>query len=228
MSRAVSSIPVWDLPTRLFHWALVLLVAGGWLSQKYGAVLFGDIMMSWHKWNGYTLLTLLLFRILWGFVGTSTARFTDFFPTPARLWRYFSSGLRSKYAGHNPLGALSVFALLGLVSLQAFSGLFTTDDILVNGPLRWQVSAELASLFDTLHSRAFDILLVLIVIHIAAIAFYRFVARDDLLTPMLTGRKTAHQVPADASIKFRSLWLALGCLIVAAVLVWLGVNFGRW
>jgi len=99
---------------------------------------------------------------------------------------------------------------------------------LVNGPLRWLISAELASFFDTVHSRAFDILLILIAIHILAIAFYRFVLRDDLLSPMLTGRKALTQLPLDAQVKFRSLWLALGCLLVAGALVWTGVNFGRW
>ena len=228
MAMAKSTIPVWDLPTRLFHWALVLLVAGGWLSQQFGGALFGDIMMSWHKWNGYAVLTLLVFRLLWGLVGSDTARFSDFFPTPARLKQYFSSGLRLHYAGHNPLGALSVFALLFLVGLQAVSGLFATDDILVNGPLRWLVSAETASFLDTLHSRIFDVLLIIIGIHVAAILFYRFVAKDDLLTPMITGRKTAAQVPADTVVRFRSVWLALACLLIAAALVWLAVNYGRW
>lgn len=224
MSRSSPcNIPTWDLPTRLFHWAVVILVAGGWLSHKYG-----DFTLIWHKWNGYVLLTLLLFRLLWGLVGSSTSRFSDFFAGPVKVYRYLRGGLRDKHLGHNPAGSLSVFALLLLMFIQAISGLFATDDIFFNGPLRSLVARDTADLLDSIHRRAYDILLILVGLHLAALTFYRFARKDNLVKPMITGRKCPEDVPPGAAARFRPLWLALICLAIAALTVWLSLNAWRW
>ena len=217
-------IPAWDLPTRLFHWSVVVLVAGGWLSHKYG----DPLTMTWHKWNGYALLTLLLFRVLWGLVGSSTARFSHFLAGPRRIVAYLRGGLRDKHLGHNPAGSLSVLAMLAVMFTQAFTGLFSTDDILVNGPLRWLVARETADFLDSIHRRGYDILLILIGLHLAALAFYRIVHKDNLVKPMITGYKCPENVPPGSAAVFRPLWLAAFCLAVAAFIVWFGLNVWRW
>jgi cytochrome b len=224
ISSTRCNVPAWDLPIRLFHWAVVILVAGGWLSHKYG----DPLTMSWHKWNGYILLTLLLFRLMWGLIGSSTARFSDFLAGPVKVFRYLRGGLQEKYLGHNPAGSLSVLALLGVMFIQAFTGLFSTDDILVNGPLRWLVSRETADFLDSIHRRAYDILLILVGLHLVAIAFYRLFRQDNLVMPMITGYKCPEHVPERAAAHFRPLWLALLCLLLAAFLVWFGLNVWRW
>lgn len=217
------NVPTWDLPTRFFHWSVVILVASGWLSYK-----FGDFNMNWHRWNGYALLTLLLFRVLWGLVGSSTSRFSDFFAGPLKVWRYVRGGMRDKYLGHNPAGSLSVFALLLLMFVQAFSGLFATDDIFVNGPLRWLVARETADLLDMIHRNTYHILLILVGLHLGALTFYRVFRKDNLVTPMITGYKCPEHVPAGAAAHWRPIWLALICLAVAAFIVWFGLNVWRW
>ncbi|MBE0509880.1 MAG: cytochrome b/b6 domain-containing protein [Chromatiales bacterium] len=216
-------VRTWDIPTRIFHWAVVILVAGGWLSHKYG-----DFTLIWHKWNGYALLTLLLFRLMWGVVGSSTARFTQFPISPRSIFGYLRSGMHQKFLGHNPLGSLSVLALLLAMFVQAFSGLFATDDIIVNGPLRWLVARETASFLDSIHRQAYDILLMLVGLHLAAIFYYRFVRKDNLITPMITGYKCPEQVPEGAAAQWRPIWLALICLGIAAFIVWFGINVWRW
>lgn len=222
-SQSLCRVPVWDLPTRIFHWLTVILIAGGWLSQQYG-----DFQLTWHKWNGYLLLTLLVFRMLWGVVGSSTARFSHFFAGPLTVWRYLRQPGHQPSLGHNPLGSLSVFALLGLMLAQAVSGLFATDDIFFNGPLRAVVSSEVADWLDQLHRHAYDWLLVLVGLHISAVLFYRLVRRDNLIKPMVTGYKCPEQVPAGEQARWQPLWLALVCLAVAALLVWAGLNAWHW
>ncbi len=217
------NVPTWDLPTRIFHWSVVIIVASGWLSHRYG-----DFTMVWHKWNGYALLTLLLFRLLWGVVGSSTSRFSDFFSGPVKVFRYIQGGMRDKYLGHNPAGSLSVFAMLLLMFIQAFSGLFATDDIFVNGALRSLVERDTADFLDSIHRQAYDILLVLIGLHLAALAYYRIFRKDNLVKPMITGYKCPEHVPAGAAAHWRPIWLALICLAIAALTVWLGLNAWRW
>ena len=122
-------VPTWDLPTRIFHWALVLLIIDAWVSYS-----FGDVLMRWHMWNGYALLTLVLFRLMWGIWGSNTARFSGFVASPLRVVRYLRALARGEdehYLGHNPAGGWSVLVLLGLILVQGVCGLFASDDILV-------------------------------------------------------------------------------------------------
>jgi cytochrome b len=219
--KQTRDIPVWDLPTRLFHWLLVLLVAGAWLSHE-----FGDVTLTWHSWNGYALLTLLLFRLLWGIVGSSTARFADFVSGPRTVLHYLRN--HRPTLGHNPAGGWSVLALLAVLLTQALAGLFATDDIIVSGPLNFLVKSDTAALLSSIHRLGFYVLLGLVVLHLAALAFHRFVHGDDLVRAMISGRKPADRVPPGAAAALRPLWLAVLCLACAALAVWLGVSMWGW
>lgn len=208
---------VWDLPTRLFHWGLVLLVAGLWVSGKTGA-------LNLHMTLGKAALALLLFRLAWGIAGSDTARFSQFVKGPRAVADYLRAtriGRPWPTPGHNPLGAFSVLALMALALVQAVSGLFTTDDILVEGPLTHLVSGHTASLLSSVHRIGFWLLLALVALHVAAIIFYRVAKREDLLRPMVTGRKrlAAGIRPPRMADGRRALVLAAA----AAALVWGGL-----
>ncbi len=175
-------IRLWDLPTRLFHWLLVLAIAASVVSGQLGGNL-----IDWHGKIGLFILGLIVFRLVWGLIGSTYARFTQFFPTPARLRAY----LRGEWhgVGHNPLGALSVFGLIGLIGLQVVSGLFSNDDISFVGPLFDLVSRDLSNQLTGLHKLSSNGLFVLIGLHVAAIAFYAHVKKDNLIKPMVVGWK---------------------------------------
>jgi cytochrome b len=175
-------IRVWDLPTRLFHWGLVILVVALIISGKIGGNL-----IDWHGKFGLAILGLLTFRIIWGLVGSTYARFASFFPTPGRIRAYFRG--EWKEPGHNPLGALSVFALLGLLALQVATGLPGNDDIAFRGPLFDLVGKALSDRMTGIHKLSINLLFALIALHVAAIMFYARVRKDNLVKPMITGWK---------------------------------------
>lgn len=183
-------IRVWDLPTRIFHWVLVLLIAAMIVTGKVGGNL-----IDWHGRIGLALVALIAFRIVWGFAGSTYARFASFFPTPYRLRAY----LRGEWStpGHNPLGALSVFGLLGLIVLQLATGLIGNDDIAFRGPLFELVGKTLSDRATGLHKLMTNLLIALIVLHVAAIVFYARVKKDNLVKPMLTGWKEHAGRPAS-------------------------------
>lgn len=206
-------VKVWDLPVRLFHWTLVALVAALWASGEFGEL---DI----HMQLGTGALALVLFRLAWGIVGSRTARFADFVRGPAAILAYLRTFDHGRI-GHNPLGALSVLALLALVLAQAGSGLFTSDDIFTDAPLTHLVSAKTVSLMSSIHRIGFKVLLAVIGLHLAAIAYYRFVKKDDLIRPMITGRKAAP--PETAENQGGNPLLALALAALAAALAWGGI-----
>ena len=175
-------IRVWDLPTRLFHWSLVVLVVALIISGKIGGNL-----IDWHGKFGLAILGLLTFRIIWGLVGSTYARFASFFPTPGRIRAYLRG--EWKEPGHNPLGALSVFALLGLLALQVATGLPGNDDIAFRGPLFDLVGKALSDRMTGIHKLSINLLFALIALHVAAIMFYARVRKDNLVKPMITGWK---------------------------------------
>jgi cytochrome b len=175
-------IRVWDLPTRLFHWGLAILVVASIISGKIGGNL-----IDWHGKFGLAILGLLTFRIIWGLVGSTYARFASFFPTPGRIRAYFRG--EWKEPGHNPLGALSVFALLGLLALQVATGLPGNDDIAFRGPLFDLVGKALSDRMTGIHKLSINLLFALIALHVAAIMFYARVRKDNLVKPMITGWK---------------------------------------
>lgn len=215
---------IWDLPTRLFHWSLVLCVAGAVLSAKLG----GNAMV-WHMRLGYAVLALLAFRLVWGLVGGRWSRFGSFVYGPAAIWRYVrGQPARQDHfeVGHNPLGALSVLAMLMWLGLQVGSGLIADDEIATTGPLVRLVSSE-TSLAWTAHHKSWGQwgLYLLLGLHLAAIAFYGLVKRRSLLSAMLSGdKRLAAEVPAsrdDALTRIAALGLLLACAAgVYTLLLW--------
>ena len=219
-TAAGTPVRLWDLPVRLFHWSLAVLIALLWWSHE-------NHDMDLHITLGLITLGLVVFRLLWGLVGSSTARFAGFIKGPGAIRRYLAglkSGTGEHVIGHNPLGALSVIALLGAVAVQVGLGLFAQDhDALNSGPLNFFVSYDTAKEASELHEAMFNVILGLVVLHLAAILYYRFIKRDNLVGPMLTGRRVFDR--AVPTPRIAPLWLALVCAAVAAALaVW--VNWG--
>lgn len=173
-------IKLWDLPTRIFHWALAACVAGSFVTENIG----GNAMV-WHGRIGVTVVGLLVFRIVWGFAGSTYARFAQFVRGP----RAIASYLRGEWkgAGHNPLGALSVLALLSVLAVMAGTGLFSNDDIAFEGPLYALIGKELSDRIVGIHHFLEPVILILVFAHLAAIAFYARVKKHNLVKPMVTG-----------------------------------------
>jgi len=195
---------VWDLPTRIVHWLLAALIAFSWWSVTYHHT-------GWHIWSGIAILTLLIFRLLWGLVGSSTARFANFVRGPraiASFWRGSWRGI-----GHNPLGALSVLALFGAVAVQVGLGLISQDeDGLYAGPLARLVSSDTSDSARDLHELWFKVILGLVALHIAAILYYRLRGRK-LTLPMITGRAAID--PDIQPMRPGKWWIAVICVVVA-------------
>ena len=216
--RSNRGVATWDLPVRIFHWALMLLV----ISQIVTAWIGGNAM-QFHAFGGYAILTLVGFRILWGFVGGTYARFRDFVRGPGTMIRYAKSILKSPHTphrGHNPLGGWSVLAMLGSLLVQASSGLFANDDVMMEGPLAKHVSDHASEIATAIHDVNAAVLLTLIAIHIAAVLFYLLAKKENLIAPMITGHKQS--VMPDESARYGNVWLAallLGCCAGAVYLV---------
>lgn len=212
-----TAVRIWDLPTRLFHWLLAAAVIGLVITGNVG----GNAM-NWHFRLGYAVLALLVFRLLWGLVGGRWSRFASFFPTPGRLWRYLrGSASAVETAGHNPLGALAVLAMLGLLALQVFSGLMTDDEIAFTGPLVARVPGEWVSWATSWHSNwGAPLLMGLIGLHLLALLVHRLLGHR-LVKAMVLGDKTLAEPvpPAQDSAATRLLALLLAAL--AAGGVWL-------
>ncbi len=203
---------VWDLPLRLVHWAIALCFAGSWITAEAG--------FEWtelHFRLGYTTLGLVLFRVVWGFVGPTHARFLNFVRGPAAILSYLrgtsSASVTQSYPGHNPLGALSVLALLTALLFQATSGLFISDDIFYAGPYNPVVSSATAGQLANLHHLNFRLLQCLVALHLLAIGWYYWRRKQNLVKPMLTGRK---RIPHAAAIQHSQLVKAL-CVAAAVV-----------
>ena len=217
-ATAPAAQKVWDVPTRLVHWALAIGIATSWWSVE-------NKQMDIHYWSGLTVLGLLVFRLYWGFAGPDTARFSHFIKGPAAVFGYvpklFSKDYRAAF-GHNPLGALSVVALLLAIIVQVGLGLFATDtDGLFAGPLNRHIDYGTAKDVTDLHEDFFNVLLALILLHLAAIAFYLVVKRINLIGPMLTGKRRGENLTGPAhGIEQIPLWrLAIG-LALAFGFVW--------
>ena len=221
----MKTIRVWDLPLRLFHWMLVGLIVTALITQKIG----GNAMV-WHFRCGYAALALVAFRVLWGLAGTRYARFSSFIYSPAHIISYLrslQSGSKQRYTGHNPMGGLSIIALLAIVAVQAVSGLFSNDDIASEGPLVRFISKALSDRISAFHADVSgNLIYALIGLHLAAIAYYYFCKKENLVRPMLSGDKEVdYDAPlADDSWKMRALALLL--LAVSAGVVAYVVNLG--
>ncbi len=200
---------VWDLPVRIVHWLIVLGVAASWASHYAGVEWF-----EWHRRSGYLVLVLVVFRVLWGFLGTRHARFATFLRRPRVIVDYLR-GRDPGGAGHNPLGALAVVAMLLVLLLQAGTGLFANDEIMSVGPFYGWVDHDLSNRITSLHRFNSDVLLVLICLHLAAVGWYVAVRRQPLIRAMLTGRKPAALVAATEAINASR---TLPAIVIVAVL----------
>jgi cytochrome b len=202
---------IWDLPTRIFHWTTVPLIIFSWWAAK-------SDHLPWHRLSGYTLLALLVFRLIWGFVGSPTARFSHFLVGPARILAYLR-GEAPAGVGHNPLGGWSVVGMLLVLGAQVGLGLFATDeDSLEPGPLADFVSFDTGRAVAHLHHQLFWVLVGLIGLHIAAIVVYAF-RRRNLIPPMITGSGKVE--PGATAPPLAPVWRAIPVAAVALAVAWI-------
>jgi len=217
------TVRIWDLPTRLFHWALVICVFGLLVTAN-----IGGNAMNWHFRFGYSVLTLLLFRIIWGFIGGRWSRFVSFAYSPSSLLRHLRGDSPPAFnAGHSPTGALSVFALLLVLLAQVGSGLFADDDIAFAGPLSALVSSGTVSLITGYHKEVGKVILIaLIALHLLAIGYYKWVRKKDLIRPMVDGDKVFSKSIESSKDTVATRLLALGLLVLCAFGVNRLIEFG--
>lgn len=200
--------PVWDFPTRLFHWIVVVCIALSWWTGEEGE-------FERHAWVGYTVLVLVVFRIICGLIGSRHSRFSDFLVGPDGILRYLR-GQEADTPGHNPLGGWSVVVLLALLLIQAVTGLFNTDDVLFNGPLYYAADGDLRDTLGAIHDWNFNVLLAFIALHVTAVLWHQLRKREPLLQAMWRGKaegKTGRQAAAP-------LWLAALIVIILAAVLW--------
>ena len=212
---------VWDLPIRIFHWLTVALIIFSW----YSVEIMEDL--DKHFISGYCVLALVMFRLFWGFLGTRHALFKSMIYAPRKIINYATGLFKNEtvqFAGHNPLGSLSVFALLALLLLQAVSGLFSNDEDWYFGPLSDYVSTTTADRLTEFHHLNFDVLLGFIVLHILAVLYYLFIKKENLVKPMLTGKKHLEEVGEDVIPSSKSA-RALFILCVCGAAVFMMVKF---
>jgi cytochrome b len=220
MRQLYLPLRVWDLPVRLFHWTLVILIFVSWLTQELGR-------MDLHKLCGYTIMALLLFRLAWGFVGSDTARFSKFLRSPLAAFRHLGQLHRREpdtEIGHNAAGGWMVLVMLGMLAVQVGSGLFSNDDVLTEGPLAHFVSKETSDWLSHVHSINFKLTEAVIVLHVLAIATYALLKGHNLVRPMITGKKRmpgATRAPRMASPLLAIVILAIAGGAVAAMVRWL-------
>ena len=215
MSTTMRRTRLWDLPVRLVHWSFVALLPALWLSAENGKI---DL----HKTLGLIMLGLVVFRLLWGLYGSSTARFANFVKSPGAVLRYLKgvrSGETETAVGHNPAGGWSVVILLLLLAAQATVGLFTIDvDGIESGPLNYLVSYDMGDVLREVHELLFNLILAVVGLHVAAIVFYAVVKKDRLVPPMVTGsRDLPASLPAP---RIAALWKAIPAILIAAALAW--------
>lgn len=205
-------VKVWDVPTRLFHWTLVVLFGAMWFCAEQG----GE-WLQYHIYCGVALASLLVFRLIWGVVGSQTARFSNFVRGPRTIVRYLKGELPEREApGHNPLGGWMVVVMLLALGAQVLTGLFAADvdSYLYDGPLAKHIDGGLAESATGAHKLLFNGLLGLVALHLTAIVLYRVVKKQNLVGPMLTGyKKMAGEKPR---LHFAHGALALAALLLSA------------
>ncbi|EJU10325.1 Ni/Fe-hydrogenase 1 b-type cytochrome subunit [Sphingomonas sp. LH128] len=221
-----STTPVWDPTIRLFHWLLVALIAFSWWSGEQHD-------LERHRLSGYGILALLVFRVYWGFFGPRTARFSSFVRGPGAVAAYFK-GLGHRTAshadGHNPLGGWSVVAMLLAVGAMVTAGLFASDiDMLYDGPLATYVSFDQSSAASDLHSTIFNVILALVVLHVVAVVFYLAWKRQNLVRPMVTGKRPVAAGEDVTDLRWSPVKALIG-IVIAVAFAWVvstGFQFGN-
>jgi cytochrome b len=220
VTGATKSSYIWDLPTRVYHWALVLLFVFSWWSGWEGG-----LFLKYHMLSGYCVLSLILFRCFWGFFGTSSSLFSNFLLGPAGVWRYSKTIFHrssERYFTHNPLGGWAAVVMLLVILLQVITGLFANDDLFNEGPLYQYVSSQLSDFFTGIHELIAYFLIGLILLHILVIAFYQFWKKQYLARAMITGYLS--EVPQKSRVVPVTLWLALFFLVLSGSIVTLIVS----
>jgi cytochrome b len=209
-------VKVWDLPVRLFHWAIVLLILAAWVTQYAN-------WMDLHMWVGEAILCLLLFRIVWGFLGSDTARFARFLRSPAAALLHLAHLRRrepDREIGHNAAGGWMVLVMLALIAVQAGTGLFSNDDGDAEGPLKHFVSKAQSNWLSHIHHLNFTAIETVIVLHVLAIVAYAVLKRQNLVWPMVTGRKLMEADTKPPRL-VNPLWALLALLAACGGVVWL-------
>lgn len=216
-SSQSTSLKIWDVPVRVFHWSLVILFATAYVTNALGTNYF-----KYHVWSGYAIIVLVSFRILWGLVGTYHARFINFVRNPITTIKYAVSVFKrtdKHYVGHNPLGAIMVITLLAAVLTQAITGLFTNDEIFNLGPLYGYISNELSLQLTSIHRQLFYWILGAIALHVVAVLIHIFLKRDNIIKAMFTGRKISSEGNTQKAISSSRIWLAVIIVVVLALLL---------
>lgn len=213
-STPLRKVTVWDAPTRLFHWSLVLLIAAAYLTAEFG-------LIDWHFRAGYAIIALLLFRLAWGFVGSDTARFSRFLQNPLKAIQHLAHFTRrapDTEIGHNAAGGWMVLVLLALLLIQVGTGLFSNDQVFSEGPLAKYVGSAMSDRLTGLHELNFNLILIAVILHVLAVMAYALVKRHDLVRPMVTGwKRLPESMPAP---RMANAGLAVVLFAVAAGIAW--------
>ncbi|ABV86388.1 cytochrome b/b6 domain-containing protein [Shewanella pealeana] len=224
MERNVVKVKVWDLPTRVFHWGMLCLLGGLWWTADAGE-------MEWHQILAYMLMILIVVRLIWGIIGSETARFSHFVRSPKSVINYLGKTRRegiSSSLGHNPVGGYMVVTLIALVCVQLTTGLFATDEIFTEGPLYSLVSSDTASWLTWLHKKNFDLILLLAAVHVLAVGVH-MLKGDKILGAMFSGYK---KLPESMQLDDKSDELAfvsiLRALVLALIIGVIVVNYLMW
>lgn len=219
MSHEKVKIKVWDLSTRLFHWGMISLLAALWWTAEEG-------LMEWHQICAYTIASLLVFRFIWGFIGSDTSQFAHFIHRPKHVLFYVKkitkTKVENKHFGHNPLGGYMVLILLSLIAFQFITGLFSSDDIFTEGPLYSSVSSSVAESLTWIHRNLFYLLLGFASVHVLAVIIHTLKG-DKIIPAMFNGYKE-HLSEPEEPLKFKSTLLSLfiwACLFGAAIYFWI-------
>ncbi len=220
-------VRVWDAPTRLTHWLLVILFAvSWWTAENRDAEIFGRYAMEWHRWSGYAMLGLLIFRVLWGLFGTSTSRFSHFVRGPREIWehvRHLGDRAATGVYGHNALGAISVVIMLLLLVAQVVMGLYSGDiDGIESGPLASKIEFDTTRVFAKYHALGFEVLQWIVLLHVLAVVYYLVFKRDNLIGAMFTGRKRARSETVERSdeAQLAPLWRFVVAVAIAWAATW--------
>ncbi len=213
-SPAQSTTRIWDLPTRLFHLGFAGCVIGAIVTAKVG-----NTWMDWHVRLGITALAMLTFRIIWGLIGPRYARFSQFVCGPLTVWHYILTMTKHTHQtpGHNPLGALSVLAMLAIIGFQAVTGLFANDDILTQGPLAQFVSDSTSSFLTGLHQFNEKLVYLVIALHLSAIFIYTLKGQH-LIGPMVCGDVSTQKLPLNTPSARDDWSIRVGALALASIL----------